>query len=346
MDVLTIVLLVAVLLNIVLTIVVFVLLQKKNNETPLTNHLLELKSDIISKQMDGVHSLRESLDNANKILNDRLSDSNKSIDNRLSVIGDIENKLGQLSRQTSNLETIGKNIQSLSDILKPPKIRGQFGEILLENLLKDILPEQLILIQHRFQDGSRVDAAVKINKSLLTIDSKFPLESFQRLITMKKDEQDVTSEIKEFNRTLKKHIDTIADKYIKPSENTTEFAIMYLPSEALYGELLYQEHEELFSYALSKKVIPSSPGHLYAFLASISALYTEAGIRADSKKFKEFIDSMTETVSKLNSLNERTASSVRQAGQTVDKIRNELSQAVSAIDKLADPGSDDSDENQ
>ncbi len=323
MDQFTLVLLIAVVINIIITSLLFINLKKSKPDDSISLTLSEFKNEITTKQLEGLITLKDSVEKANQTLFDRLSEGNAAIDKRLAVVSEIENKLGQLSTQTNNLESIGKNIQSLSDILKPPKMRGQFGEILLENLLREILPEALLDFQYSFKDNVRVDAVVKLNERLIPIDSKFPLESFNRLITSADEDTKSKSE-KEFAQAIKKHIDAISDKYIRPDENSTEFALMYLPSEAIYNHLLSHEQEQLFRYALLKKVIPSSPGHMYGFLASISAIYREAGITSGGRKFGELLNSLHENVSKLNDLQERTSGSLRSAVKNVDKIKDSL----------------------
>ncbi len=323
MDLLMLVLIIAVVVNIVITTLLLLRDKNKKSEESLSHLLAEFKSEITTKQLEGLISLKDTVDKANHTLHTTLAEGNAVIDKRLAVVNEIENKLGKLSNQTSNLEAIGKNIQSLSDILKPPKMRGQFGEILLENLLREILPDALLDFQYSFKGNVRVDAIVKLNERILPIDSKFPLESFNRLLS----EYDETIKIKlekEFAQAVKKHIDAISEKYICPDENSTEFAIMYLPAEGIYTHLLSHEQEQLFSYSLSKKVIPSSPGHLYGFLASISAIYREAGITSDSRKFSELLNDLYEHVSKLNDLQERASGSLRSAVKNVDKVKERL----------------------
>ena len=335
MDSLTLVLIIAVVVNLFITTIL--LLRSKNNKSDdsLKHLLTEFKSEFTNKQLEGLLTLKDSVEQANSNLSSRLSEGNAAIDKRLAVVNEIENKLGKLSTQTSNLESIGKNIQSLSDILKPPKMRGQFGEILLENLLREILPEALLEFQYSFKNNVRVDAIVKLNERLLPIDSKFPLESFNRLISIH-DEQEKIKADKEFAQAIKKHIDSISSKYICPDENSTEFALMYIPAEAIYSHLLSHEQEQLFQYSLSKKVIPSSPGHLYGFLASISAIYREAGITTGSRKFSELLNSLHENVSKLNDLQDRAAGSLRSAVKNVDKIKERLHEMESQIQNFLD----------
>ncbi len=331
MDQFTLIILIAVIANIIITVIL--LLRDKNNSSDNSSAqaIAELKSEIITKQLEGLLSVKDSLEKANQTLFEKLSEGNAVIDKRLTVINEIENKLGKLSSQTQNLEAIGKNIQSLSDILKPPKMRGQFGEILLENLLREILPDALLEFQYNFKNNVRVDAIVKFNDRLIPIDSKFPLESFNRLISLT-DEQEKNKAEKEFAQAIKKHIDAISEKYICPDENSTEFALMYLPSEAIYNHLLSHEQEQLFHYALQQKVIPSSPGHMYGFLASISAIYREAGISSGSREFSELLNSLHENVSKMNELQERAGGSLRSAVKNVDKIKDKLTTMENQID--------------
>ncbi len=335
MDLLMLVLLTAVVVNIIITTILLLRAKKNKSEDTSSTILSELKTELTKQQLEGLITLKDSVEKANQTLYNRLAEGNAAIDKRLAVVNDIENKLGQLSTQTQNLETIGKNIQSLSDILKPPKMRGQFGEILLENLLREILPDVLLEFQYSFKNNVRVDAVVKLNERLIPIDSKFPLESYNRLIAVS-DEQGKIKAEKEFAQAVKKHIDAISEKYICPDENSTEFALMYLPAEAIYNQLLTHEQEQLFKYALMKKVIPSSPGHLYGFLASISAIYREAGISAGSRKFSELLNALHENVSKLNDLQERAAGSLRSAVKNVDKVSERLTTMQNLLQDFVD----------
>lgn len=276
-------------------------------------------------------SLRESLDSANRLLNDRLSEGTATLDKRMAVIGEIENKLGKLSTQTDNIENIGKNIQSLSELLKPPKLRGNLGELFLENLLNQILPSSLYQMQYQFKDGQRVDAIVKLGSRILPIDSKFPIESY-------KDIEDSNKEnYKSIKARLKKYIDDISGKYIRPGENTTDIALMYIPAEAVYTAFIASEDTSFFEYALSKKVIPSSPGHLYGFLASISEMYFETALTNNSKNLSVTINELTESLQKLNGFNERIGGSLRSAVTSNEKTRSELQKMQSQLDKLKEP---------
>lgn len=327
-------------LIIILLIILIILLLRRKNDTlkpdQVESLLYSIKSEIISQQLEGLISLRKSLDSATTILNERLAQGTGAIDKRMEIVGEIENKLGQLATQTRNIEIIGNNIRSLSEILRPPKLRGNLGEILLENLLKEILPSALVETQYQFKNGQRVDAIVKLVDRLLPIDSKFPLESFERLMENNNDGKISTAE-KEFGNAIKKHIDDISAKYIQPAEGTTEFALMYIPSEAVYGHLISSDSLKEFNYAMSKRVIPSSPGHLYGFLASLVAVYIESGISRDNQKLLESIRNVQIALDKLSNLNDRIGGSIRSALTNSEKITSEINRIDIELDKIQQP---------
>ncbi len=312
--------------------------QKPPDQTQRIDSAFEsLKAELIGKQMEGLLSLRESLDSANRLLNERLAEGTGALDRRLELFGELEKKLGQLEMQAKSIEEIGRNIQSLSELLKPPKLRGNLGEILLDNLLSQILPRALFVMQYQFQGGQRVDAMIKLGNRLLPIDSKFPMEAFQRILS-----GDNTGQAhREFVRSLKQHVDTISSKYVRPDQNTTDFAIMYIPSEAVYYEFVSQRDAEAFEYALSRKVVPSSPGHLYAFLASLSALYVESGLAtglaADSARLAAGLNALAECHAKLTQLHDRMEGSLRSLTLSLSKAKDLSGDMSYQLGRLREP---------
>jgi DNA recombination protein RmuC len=141
---------------------------------------------------------------------------------------------------------------------------------MLERLLDDILPRKNYSLQHRFRSGEVVDAVIRIGDNLVPIDSKFPLEDFQRIMAAGSDTERTTHR-RQFTRTVKKHIDSVT-KYIVPDEGTFDFALMYIPAENVYYETILREgveDSEIYTYALQKRVIPVSPNSFYAYLQVI-----------------------------------------------------------------------------
>jgi len=190
------------------------------------------------------------------------------------MLNDVHRKLGGLEQASRQIQELGRDIGQLQDILKAPKLRGNLGEYLLEDLLRQVLPERNFQTQYRFRDGTAVDAVVKLGDRLVPIDSKFPLESFQRLLAVE-GEAARQLEKREFVRAVKKKIDEIAAKYIKEGEGTYDFALMYIPAENVFYELIVTDslkdrRYELSQYAMQKKVVPVSPNSLYAYLMAIA----------------------------------------------------------------------------
>jgi DNA recombination protein RmuC len=344
MDSLT--LIVVALLVVVIAILAYVIVRLRRIESPaapsqIDTSLQLLKADLISRQAESLLALRDSIDGANRIINERLAEGTSALDRRMSVVNEIENRLGQLSRQAENIETVGKNIQSLSELLRPPRSRGRVGELMLENLLDQILPSSLYETQHGFSDGARVDVVIRIGERLLPIDAKFPMESYERLVEHPDDDKLK----KEYLQTIRKHVDAIHGKYIKPDEHTTPFAVMYIPAEAVYYQLVAQDFTDGFDYALSKSVIPSSPGHLYGFLSTISALHAEFGLaRAaldrDSRWLVSGIRNLEEAASRLDRLHERMQGSLRSLSTGLEKSRSELSQFSQQLVRLRESSGD------
>ena len=191
------------------------------------------------------------------------------IDGTIKVFGDLKESLGELTQRTKAIEEVGRNISSLQEILRAPKPRGGLGELLLGRLLADILPHENYQLQYDFVSGGCVDAVIKIGGNLVPIDSKFPLEDFERILAAgsEKEQADLR---RQFTRTIKKHIDAVT-KYIRPDENTFDFALMYIPAENVYYETILHgdEDSEIYSYSLQKRVIPVSPNSFYAYLQVI-----------------------------------------------------------------------------
>jgi DNA recombination protein RmuC len=212
----------------------------------------------------------------------QLADRNADVDRRLEAMtstldrrlestaqtaGEIHRRLGELGRANEEILARANDLKRLEVALRPPKARGGFGELLLENLLRDRLPPTAFALQYGFACGERVDAVVKVDR-LVPIDSKFPLDNFERMLGAENDIERQQFE-KLFARDVKAHVDAIAGKYIRPDERTYEFAFMYLPSEAIYYELACGKTGALLAYAHDKRVLPVSPTTLMAYLQVI-----------------------------------------------------------------------------
>jgi DNA recombination protein RmuC len=180
----------------------------------------------------------------------------------------IVEQLTKLDGTAAQMLQQAGNLSKLEQALRPPKARGGFGEILLGKLLADSLPADAYQLQFTFRSGDRVDAVIKASEKLLPVDSKFPLDNFERLVNTEDDAERLLHE-RAFARDVKGHVDAIASKYVRPAENTFDFAFMYLPSESVYYELVNGRTGGLYGYALGKRVFPVSPSTFHAFMLVI-----------------------------------------------------------------------------
>ncbi len=211
------------------------------------------------------------------------------LDHAARVVGSVQRSLGGLEEANRKIYEVGKDIASLQEILRAPKLRGGLGEFLLEDLLAQILPSRHFSMQYHFRSGEKVDAVIKLGHALVPVDAKFPLENFKRILESPTEEEKQRAR-RQFVADVKRHIDVIASKYILPDEGTYDFALMYIPAENIYYETIVKEdalgEKNLSQYALGRRVIPVSPNSFYAYLQAI--VLGLKGMKIDERA-KEFI---------------------------------------------------------
>jgi DNA recombination protein RmuC len=196
------------------------------------------------------------------------------LDTAAKVIQEVQGKLGELGKATQEIKELGQSVSKLEEMLKAPKLRGGLGELLLEDLLKQVLPVNAYSIQYTFKNGQTVDAIIHTAGGKVPVDSKFPLENFRKMLDAKSDQEKKTA-ARLFRSDVKKHIDAIAEKYIVPDEGTFDFALMYIPAENIYYETIIREEsfgdeDGLYEYATRARVVPVSPNSFYAHLRVIA----------------------------------------------------------------------------
>ncbi len=188
------------------------------------------------------------------------------------IITDVTERLVRLDETNKQVVNFADQLKNLQDILKNPKQRGVLGEYYLETVLKNVLPPEAYEMQHRFKDGVIVDAVVFYNKQIIPVDSKFSLENYNRILESREETERKRYE-SAFVNDLKTRIDETA-KYVKPEERTTSFAFMFIPSEAVYYDLLINKigsdgSTNLIGYAGQKKVVIVSPTSFLAYLQTV-----------------------------------------------------------------------------
>ncbi len=237
-----------------------------NAQTTHMNEQMKLLSGQVSEQLRVVTgSVEASTNRMNESLNERMESTAR-------VVGEVRQGLGTLSGAASRIDEVGRDIASLQDIFRAPKLRGALGEYLLGDLLAQILPKKNFKLQYTFTGGARVDAAVRLSGGIVPIDSKFPMENFRRIIEAAETSNgEAAAHRKRFISDVKKHIDAIAASYILPDEGTLNFALMYIPAENVYYEAVIKDEasDGIAAYAFAKRVVPVSPNTFYAYLQTI-----------------------------------------------------------------------------
>ena len=253
---------------------------------------LEPKSD--PTLVKWLSSLQNSLNTNSQHLTTTLQSSYKELHERLdratAVISDLKKEAGVFSE-------VGRSMKDLQDYLKSPKLRGNIGEQVLKDLVGQMFPKKSLFLQHAFKSGLIVDVAIQTDAGLLPIDSKFPLENFQKMFRSE-DEKEKEAFKNLFIRDVKKHIKDISSKYILPSEGTVDFALMYLPSESVYYEVV--SLADLMDYARDLRVYPVSPTTLYAHLQTILLSFEGKKIESKSKEIYALLRAIAKDYEKLD----------------------------------------------
>lgn len=230
-------------------------------------------SDLTEKQKPS-GELLEYLRTTNFRLDEQGRSFNQRLDNAAKIIGDVQKNIGEFSE-------IGRGMKELQDFLRSPKLRGNIGEQVLKELLGQFLPKESFNLQYTFKSGEKVDAAIKTSAGIIPVDSKFPLENFRKLSGAKTDEEKKLFD-REFTRDVRRHIDDISKKYILTEEGTIDYALMYVPSESVYYEIV--NNQDLFDYSQKQRVLPVSPTTFYAYLRAILMSFEGQKIEAKARE--------------------------------------------------------------
>lgn len=301
---------------------------KDNNKTD--DNLLEwLKTT--SKQLEETNnafnsSLRQTNQNITSTLQSNTKALNERLDNAARVIGAVGKEVGQMAE-------IGRSMKDLQDFLRSPKLRGNIGEQVLKDLLTQTFPKQSFHLQYKFRSGETVDAAIQTDAGIIPIDSKFPMENFKKMMQAKTEVEKNLAQ-KDFIRDVKRHIDAISKKYILPEEGTIDYALMYVPSEPVYYEMV-ANCSELYDYSHQKRVLPVSPSTFYAYLRAIlmsfegkkieqKARLILASLRAlekDSDKFSEGLGILNRHVTNAYNQMSNVVVGFNQLGQKIKTTR-------------------------
>lgn len=278
----------------------YFLLSRKKIDDPVLRYFKEDLTALRQAVDSTKDTVNKSLFVSNKNVTDALATSTKDIHDRLTKAAEV---IGELKKEAGAFTQVSRSMQSLQDYLKSPKLRGNIGEMVLKDLISQIFPKSSYSLQYSFKSGEKVDAVIRTDAGLLPVDSKFPMENFQKMMSESDDKAKDTLH-KAFIRDIKKHVTDIGKKYILPEENTLDFALMYIPSESVFYEMA--NTEELMEFSRSLRVYPVSPNTLYAALQTILLSFEGKRVEAKAKEVFRLLraiakdyDKTTETLGTL-----------------------------------------------
>ena len=247
----------------------------------LNRKLSNLNSQQSDKTLiEWLRSMQTSMDSTSTSMVKTLQENSRILNDRLEKAAEA---MASVGKEVGQMNEIGRNMRELQEFLKSPKLRGNIGEQVLKDLISQTFPKNSVFLQHQFKSGDRVDAAIKTDAGILPIDSKFPMENFQKMSRAKSDGEQLSFR-REFVRDVKKHIDAVSKKYILPEEGTMDFALMYVPSESVYYEIC--NTDDIMEYAKRGRVYIVSPSTLYAHLQIV--LLSFEGKRLESRSREVF----------------------------------------------------------
>ena len=280
----------------------------------------------------------------------------KAVDNRLEQIGgkvsdrldegfkktnqtfvDVMARLATIDEAQKKIDGLTTNVVSLQELLGDKRSRGAFGEVQLEALVRNVLPVNSYAMQHTFENGTRADCALFLPEptGTVAVDSKFPLENYQRMLDSKLSEAEQLVAEKQFKLDVKKHVDDIAKKYII-SNVTSDGAVMFIPAEAVFAEL-HAYHQDVIEYAMNKRVWVVSPTTLMAVLNTARAVLKDVETRKQVHVIKEELAKLSKDFGRFDQRMKKLADNIRQAHENAQDVHissQKITQRFAKIERV------------
>jgi len=286
----------------------------------ITQQLGQVRQEV----QTGVASTGRLAADAQRDVSARLESSTEAIERMSRQIGEMHQTSQDLSKTTSMLQ----------GILSGVKTRGALGETMLETLLADALPQNAYAMQHRFAStGSIVDAIVRSGERMLCIDSKFPIEAYRRLVETGDEAR------RDFSVAVRKHADSIAEKYILPQEHTLDYALMFVPSEGVYYELVMAEDSKygrLEEYCRGKRVFPVSPNAFCAFLGAVAMSLQGKKLEENARHLLASLAGLRQQMDIFAGIHEKLGTHLRHVQQNYEEADSKLNRLRNSLEQMSE----------
>jgi DNA recombination protein RmuC len=288
----------------------------------LTQTVTQQLGQVTQQLQTGLSSTGALASQAQKAVSDQLKASTE-------MLGTIRQQLGEVQHSGRELSEAARTIEM---VLGGAQTRGSLGEVALDRMLADSLPQSAYETQHRFSTGEAVDTVVRFREKLLPIDSKFPLDDYRKLVGEGEEAR------KGFAQAVRAHADSISRKYILPDEGTLEIALMFVPSESVYYELLMTTDPKgmpLDAYCRDKGVIPVSPNSLYGYLNVILMGLRGLQIEENARRLLASLTGLKKQLDTFTEVYEKLGTHLRNAQQSYGEADRKLERARLALGRMA-----------
>jgi DNA recombination protein RmuC len=335
-------------LIILLVLAVFILVQlgialHANAQQSTRLEMLSRSTDSLTEQIDA--RARKSEEVVEKLVaanNDRLEKIGQKVEEQLSqgfdktgkVFQDVLKRLVEIDKAQEKIAELSGSVVSLQEVLSDKRSRGAFGEIQLNALIANMMPENSYSLQHTFDNGVRADCVLFLPEPTGTvcIDSKFPLESWQKMTDLSAGEADRAAAERQFRQDIKKHIKDISEKYIIPGE-TADGAMMFIPAEAVFAEI-HGHYPELVEEAQRARVWLTSPTTMMAVLTTSRAVLKDAATRKQIHIIQEHLTVLAQDFGRFQTRMDKLATHIGQAQKDVGDVQTSARKITSRFQKI------------
>lgn len=296
----------------------------------------------LGTRLDSInHQVTEQLNQSARVMNDNTNAVTQRIAAVQTTFAGLQRQVGEMTEQARQLSDLSKSVGAIEHVLRAPKMRGNFGEEQLENLLGLVFAKQQFALQYRFSTGEVVDALLLLPPGNVAVDSKFPLENFRR-ITEAVGEDEKKASRRQFLRDVRRRVDEIAMRYIRPAEGTLPFALMYVPAENVYYETIIRDDDgdQLYYYCLEKRVVPVSPNSFYAYLQTIMVGLKGLQVSQRADTILREIESLRIELEKFGKAYETISQHIRNASSKLEEGTKLLTKVELRVESLVGQGAE------
>lgn len=276
-------------------------------------------------------NINQAMRETNKTVSESMRESTKSMNQRLDKAAEF---IAGVKKEVGQMAEIGRGMKDIQEFLQSPKLRGNIGEMVLKELLGQMLPKQSFHLQYGFKSGEVVDAAIETKAGIVPVDSKFPMENFRKMAKAE-GEKEKNRARRSFVNDVRKHVRDIASKYILTEEGTIDYALMYVPSEAVYYEIV--NNPKLFEYAGDRRVLPVSPTTFYAYMKAILMGFEGQEIEKKAKQILASLRALEKDYEKMGGNLETLQRHLRNARGQMENVMsgyNTLGQKLTGIKQI------------